>query len=493
MKKPVEARAIVEQAWRRGLLRWKLDSNQQKVYDAIKAMGSGSYYFNKPRRIGGSYLECVMAIEVCLQKPRSQVKYAAPTAKAVRKIITPNIRKILEDCPEDIKPKFSTVEQDWIFPNGSTLSVAGCDNGQFENLRGTEADAIFLDEVGFIDELKYVLSDVLMPQIQDTDGIIVLCSTPPRSPAHESFEIAMKHKSSGNYYHCTVWDNPRRTKEQHNNFFGRMAEAGGQTLEEFYASVTFRREYLGEFIADEERSVIPEWNQALEKHLTKHLDVPAYCDKYVSLDPGWKDGMAAIFGYWDFRNARLVIQDEYLSFKKTAKEVAEAVKTKELELWGTEKPFLRISDNNLQFIGDMHSHGVTFVPTAKPDKELWINQTREWLRGYKIFIHPRCRRLLSQLASTIWNKQRTSYERNTEGHGDLLDALVYLVRNVRRDRNPYPKNYGLPVGDSVMIIDDHPEQHSKLGEAMQQHFAHPNSPESMESEMIINDEDGFSL
>lgn len=467
-----EERAIKEEAWRRGILRWKLDVNQQKVYDQIRATGSGSFYFNKPRRIGGSYLECLMAIEICLLKPRAQVKYAAPTAKAVRKIITPNIRKILEDCPEDLKPKFSTIEQDWIFPNGSTLSVAGCDNGQFENLRGTEADAIFLDEVGFIDELKYILSDVLMPQIQDTNGIIVLCSTPARSPAHESFEIAMKHKASGNYYHCTVWDNPRRTKQQHEAFFKTLANTSGMTLEEFYASSTFRREYLGEFIADSERSVIPEWNQSLEKHLTQPLKVPAYCDKYVSLDPGWKDGMAALFAYWDYRNARLVIQDEYLSFKKTAEEVAQAVKIKELELWSGRAPFLRIADNNLQFIADIGRHGLTFIPTAKPDKELWINQTREWIRGYKIFINPRCKRLLSQLSSTIWNKQRTSYERNSEGHGDLLDALVYLVRNVRRDRNPYPVNYGKLEGPDIFdaMVDFEIETNSKLGEAMSKHY-----------------------
>jgi hypothetical protein len=467
-----EQKAIREEAWRRGILRWKLDSNQQIVYDMILKTRTGSFYFNKPRRIGGSFLECLMAIEYCLKKPRAAVKYAAPTAKAVRKIITPNIRKILEDCPEDLKPKFSTVEQDWIFPNGSTLSVAGCDNGQFENLRGTEADAIFLDEVGFIDELKYILSDVLMPQIQDTDGIIVLCSTPARSPAHESFEIAMKHKEAGNYYHCTVWDNPRRTREQHEGFFRTLANTSGQTLEEFYAGTTFRREYLGEFIADSERSVIPEWNNALEKHLTQPLRMPKYCDRYVSIDPGWKDGMAVLFGYWDYRNARLVIEDEYLSFKKTAEEVAQAVKLKEFELWQGQAPFLRISDNNLQFIADINRHGLTFIPTAKPDKELWINQTREWIRGYKIFINPRCKRLLSQLASTIWNKQRTSYERNSEGHGDLLDALVYLVRNVRRDRNPYPVNYGRLEGFDVfdVMMDMEQETGSKFGDSLQQHL-----------------------
>jgi hypothetical protein len=465
-----EEQKLRAEAWSRGILRWKLDSNQQKIYDAVRKMKTGSFYFNKPRRIGGSYLECLMAIEECLRKPRAQVKYAAPTAKAVRKIITPNIRKIIEDCPDELKPKWNTMEQDWIFPNGSVLSVAGCDNGQFENLRGTEADAVFLDEVGFIDELKYVLSDVLMPQIQDTEGYIVLCSTPPRSPAHESFQIAMAHKAEGNYYHCTVWDNPRRTKDQHDRFFDRMAAAAGQSLDEFYASTTFRREYLGEFVTDEERSVIPEWNPVLESYVTNPPNPPKHRDRYVSMDPGFKDGMAVLFGYWDYNRAALVIEQEYLSFRKTVQEVAQTVKTMERELWGESKPFLRISDNDLQFIADMNNHGITFVPTQKQDKELWINQTREWFRARKIFINPRCRRLLTQLASTVWNKQRSSYERNSEGHGDLLDALVYLVRNVRRGRNPNPASEGKLSGPDIMDFGQENEQQTQLGEAMKSHF-----------------------
>ena len=455
MKKEDKLSAARAEAWARGLLRWKLDPNQQKIYDIIKKQNGGSFYLNKARRIGGSYFLAVLAIEVCLQKPDAQVKYAAPTAKAVRKIITPNIKKILRDCPKELRPKFSLIEGEWQFPNGSSLAIAGCDNQQFENLRGTEADFICLDEVGFMDELDYILNDVLMPQVQDTNGLIVLTSTPPRSPAHESFKIAMAHKASDRYHLSTVWDNPRRTPEQHKAFFQQMADSKGMTIEEFYASTTFRREYLGEFIADEERSVIPEWNQALERHITERasrLELPDYCDRYVSIDIGWRDGMGVLFGYWDYRNARLVIQDEILVFKKTAQEVAEIVKTKKLELWGNAKPYLEIADNNLQTIADMNAHGLLLIPTKKDDKELQVNTLREWIRSYKVYIHPRCRRLLTQLGSTVWNKQRTSYERNSEGHGDLLDALVYLVRNVRRDRNPYPSDYGIPKGFDIFPI-----------------------------------------
>lgn len=51
-----------DEAWRRGLLRWKLRPHQQKVYDQIKNTEAGSFYLNKARRIGGSYLLAVLAV-----------------------------------------------------------------------------------------------------------------------------------------------------------------------------------------------------------------------------------------------------------------------------------------------------------------------------------------------------------------------------------------------------------------------------------------------
>ena len=451
------ADALIIEAWSRGILRFKLDQNQQKIYDAIKGVEGGTFYVNKARRIGGSYLLCLLAIEKCVAKPNAQVKYAAPTAKAVRKIITPSIRKIIKDCPSELKPKFDRMEGEWVFPNGSSLAIAGCDGGQYENLRGTEADFICLDEVGFMDDLDYILHDVLSPQVQDTNGTIVLSSTPPRSPAHESRKIAAAHQESGRYWQCSVWDNPRRTRQQHEAFFRQLAESKGMSLEEFYASTTFRREYLCEFVADEERSVVPEWNQAVSDYVTSEAKIkrrPKYCDKYVSLDIGWRDGMGLLFAYWDFTNARLYIEDEILLFKKTTQETAKAVQLKEGELWGSDPVFLRISDNNLLNIADFNTHGLTFIPTKKDDKELQVNRLREWIRGYKIMIHPRCKRLLSQLANTVWNNARTSYERNSEGHGDLLDALVYLVRNVRHSHSPYPEGYGKLEGFAVDGAED---------------------------------------
>ena len=34
-------------------------------------------------------------------------------------------------------------------------------------------------------------------------------------------------------------------------------------------------------------------------------------------------------------------------------------------------------------------------------------------------------------------------------HGDLLDALLYMVRNVQFSKNPYPDNWNTMSGDNV--------------------------------------------
>lgn len=454
-----------EQAWRRGVLRWKLRKHQQKVYDQIKEVTAASFYFNKARRIGGSYLLCVLAVQCCLRIPGAQVKYAAPTAKNVRKIINPSIRKIIKDCPDDLRPKFVILEGEWQFPNGSSIAVAGCDGGQAQNLRGTESHFICLDQVGFIDDLEYILNDILAPQVKQTSGTIVLTSTPARSPAHESFKMAMAHQEAGRYSHVTVWQDEHLTREQHQKYFQKQAQGKGMSLQEYYNSTTFRRQYLGQFVTDEERAVVPEWNIAIQNHITNINDPrfkqSQFVDRYVSVDIGWRDGMGILFGYWDFKKAALVIVDEILLFKKTSQQTIEAVHTKEIQTWPGQKIFLRISDNDLQTIADFNQagakYGITFIPTKKDDKQLQVNRLREWIKGYKVFIHPRCKRLLSQLKSTVWNTNRTSFERNKEGHGDLLDALIYLVRNVRVYRNPEPEGYGIPNGFEWVV----PEQSFK--------------------------------
>lgn len=463
MTEGISKEQAVSLAWKTGRLRYKLDGNQRTMYDAIWASEHSRFYLNCARRIGKSFMLCVIAAEYALRYPGAEIKYAAPTIKNVKKIIRPHFRKIFKDCPTHLKPKYNTIDSEYVFPNGSTITVAGCENGNFESLRGTASHLNIVDEAGFIDELSYIISDVLAPMTMDTGGKTIIASTPPRSPGHESYAIAMELKEQGAYIHRTVFDNGRLSRDKIEAFIRQ--QAGSKDLASFMKTTTFRREYLAEFVVDLESAVIPEFDAQKKEELVKEVPRPPLCDTYVSLDVGWRDGMGALFAYWDFDNARLVLEDEWLKFKVTTAVVADAIKTKESTLWG-HPPYLRIADNNLLLIHDLSSqHGLTFVPTEKDDKELQVNNLREWIAAGKIFIHPRCVRLIHQLETTIWNKQRSSYERSRDGHGDLLDALVYLVRNVRRYRNPHtqptyshhdyyvdPRQQNKPTGTGAAVL-----------------------------------------
>ncbi len=75
----------------------------------------------------------------------------------------------------------------------------------------------------------------------------------------------------------------------------------------------------------------------------------------------------------------------------------------------------------------------------RDNKEAQINQLNIMVGNNQILIDPRCKTLIMQLKYGVWNKQRSEFARTKElGHSDAIDALLYLLRNVKRNRNPVP-------------------------------------------------------
>lgn len=454
---PQEARGIkltkrqaTKIAWMRGLLKWKLDPNQKTLYDKIFSAPRKRYYLNCGRRVGKSYLLGVIAIEFCLKNPGAIVKVAAPTAKMVRQFVLPIYRDILKDCPEHIRPTFTAMDGEWRFKNGSVISIAGCDTMEnAESLRGPSCDIFMFDEAGFINNLEYIRRNIVAPMLMTTGGRIIFASTPAVSPAHDSIGIFYELKKLGCAETRTIFDNPRLTAAQIHEFLSE--ESGILTVDQFKETVTFRREYLAEIIPDSTRAVVPEFDAKKEAELVQKFEYTSG-DMYSSIDIGFRDGMGMLFGHFDFRAQKLFIRAEELLFRSTTRQVADAMKTAEKAHYGDLKPYLRVSDDDLLFIHDMgNEHGITLVPTAKDNKHLQVDNLRRWITGGKIIIHPDCKNLIHQLHTTIWNKSYDSYERNKDGHGDLVDALVYLVRNVRRHRRGMPTPEELELGPNVVV------------------------------------------
>ena len=433
-----QIRLAKEEKWYRADLSWKLHKAQKVIDQAYKAVKNQLFVGNCSRQFGKTYWAVTKAIECALSKPKAQIRYGAAFQTDLKEFIIPAFEKIMEDCPEALKGKYKSQTSSYEFPNGSRIKLVGIDKRP-EGLRGNTLDMVVLDECGFLANLDYVYKSVIIPATTHRPNAkIILISTPPSTPAHSFLDYCAKAESENAYKMFTIYDNPMLGPEAIERL---MREAGGED------STTWKREYLCQFVTDSELQIIPEWDEEKFK-----LDYPTdeyyqYYHRYVGMDLGTRDFTALVFGYYDFKKATLVIQDEMTMngpSMNTLKLVA-AIQAKELTLWEGIKPYRRISDNNnLHLLQDMGSiHNLHFQATSKDTLEAMINEVRVLVAAGRIVVHPRCTQLLGCLKYGVFNKNRTEFARsNVYGHYDHLAALIYLVRNLSTHSNPIPADHG---------------------------------------------------
>lgn len=438
-----QKKKATEALWRKGNLHWQLDSNQVSMREFIHGTKERICVIMASRQLGKSHFLVTTALETAYAKPNTIVIFMAPELQHIKNIVIPLVNKITESCPADLKPKYSDKNNAFKFHNNSVIRLAGHDKGRGENVRGTAAHLCIVDEAGFFSDLTYLVNSILLPTTTTTDGKIILSSTPPRSPDHDFNNYVKDAELSSSIIKRDIYANPRLSEEQ----IEQLAKAQGGK-----ESVDFRREYLLEMITDEKNAVIPEFNAELQQKIVKDWDRPPFYDYYVSMDIGGTDRTAVVFAYYDFRHAKLVIVDEYLTDGQVltddiARNIAEREKRHFSALSGEVKaPYMRISDNNnVILLNDLNvKHGISFIPTLKDNKEAQLNNMRLLLKSESIIIHPRCVNLINHLASAVWDKSRKKYARSADkGHYDMVDALLYLCRNVNFSKNPYPANYSI--------------------------------------------------
>jgi hypothetical protein len=375
----------------------------------------------------------------------------------VRKIIKPTLRKLFEDCPKDLKPEYNSHENVYKFHNGSELHIEGVENGNGENLRGAASHFNIVDEAGFISDLDYIVNDVMLPMTLTTKGRIMIASTPPKTPGHDFVKYIREAQFHGSYLKKTITEYLEDVKNDPDHLRLRVTREMVDMLKESCGgenSDTWRREYMCEILIDQQAAIIPEFSDILESKIVKDWPRPPRYDAYTSLDLGYNDLHGALFAYYDFRTAKLIIEDEYLIAGRltNSQSLARDLIGVERKLWTdpvygeVKEPYLRIADDDMLVLNDLATlHGIQFMPTRKDNKDAAINELRIKLGNENIIINPRCKNLIYHLKTGIWDKQRKSFARSPDaGHFDLIDALIYLVRNVQWSKNPYPAGWDLP-------------------------------------------------
>ena len=460
MQQSLTKQDIKNALWERGLLRWKMEQAEYQgriirhdvqcdMHDLFyNAEKNSTLVWLLSRQTGKTFFLGIIALEQVLRKPKSVVKVLTDTKLHLESIFIPVMDQLLDDCPNRLKPKYDKTKFKFTFPNGSEIHFAGTDNKHYERLRGSVCDLVLVDEAGFCENLDDIVRSVLIPTTTHTGGKIVLASTPSKDPNHPFIEFIEEAELNGNLIKKTVYENPLLTPEQISNIAGKM---GGVD------SPQFRREYLCEIIRDESTIVFPEFEPELEAKIVQEWERPAYYDCYVGMDLGGsRDMTAVLFMYYDFFKGKVIVEDEIVLTPKEMllpKLVMDILET-EARLWTNEltnekvDPSLRVSDINhivTQEIGRQSNYLLNFQMAKKDDKESAINMVRVMLAQEKIIIHPRCVALIRHLSHCKWKTSKSrdrSFSRSPDnGHYDAVDALLYGIRAINLNKNPYPYGY----------------------------------------------------
>ena len=475
----LQARAIATAAaWRLGHLRYLLHAGQKQVYDAVRASTSRRYVLEIARRFGKTVLLVTIALEECLRKPGSRVVYAAPTHKLLTEFVHPAFALVCRDAPPNRKPVWNAEASHYTLPNKSWVHLFGADDErQAARGRGSDAVLAIFDEAAFCSVLPTVLDDVFAPSLQLTNGRVLIGSTPAATPDHPFTQIAEREEARGNYARRTWHDNPMLSDAQRDAVVREAAEEQAMTVEEYRQTPKYRREYLAERVIDPALAAVPEWEEA---RATQFVAVPrpALFRGQEGGDFGGVDPHFWVFGYWSKELGLVIERELYLRGNETTLQLGDAVKDVERQLWGTskwdgtigaleeaqlreqygdvipshlkatrmaEQPWGRYVDNDTQLARDLFAQGLAVMPTRKDNKELAVDDLRVLIRKRMLWVHPSCVNLDRHLRSTTWNNlRREQWARRSGDHGDGVDALVYLYRNVSRELPGEPG--AIPVG-----------------------------------------------
>lgn len=440
------AKQIQNELWLAGELGFILMPHQEKLYLEVKEFLLSDpnkrglkYIVNCARRFGKTFILLLIAVEFCILNPNSHVRFAAPSKTQLKKIVHPSMRKIMKTAPQGIYPKWKTGDAHYEFPNGAQLHIAGCDDTEsMEALRGTESHLNIVTEGGSIQRLKYLLSDILIPQTLTTKGKTFVDSTPPPDPHHYFNILVDEGKKNRNYSEYTIEDNTSIDPLTRETF---IKEAGGRD------DPSCQREYFCKRTRDGDTAIIPEFSHASHVKEFVRPDSFRYFDRYMGLDLGLVDKSVCVYAYYDFERGVLCVEDEVTLQGRdmTSSALGKLISDKKTELWGELDVYRQVSDNNnLQSINDLNQmFGTRFIGTKKNTLHGMVNNLRNMFKANRVEIHPRCVEVIGCVDSGAWDKRQSKFATHPVwGHFDGLAALVYLNLNIDQRRNPMPA--GIP-------------------------------------------------
>lgn len=418
-----------------GDLSWLLDDLQLEIRNKVKASGAPLHWFNCSRQIGKSFLGVDIALEFLIENMTKFriARIFSATLGQVSDIVNDNMSKILSECPMGLVERMKS-ENRWRVGK-SQLRLGTLERAHVDKNRGGTTNLAIYEETGFLssEEAKYGCESVVGPQLTRAKGLRreIHISTPSEDEFHYLHTvIGPKTRLLKSYQEYDIDKSPSITP-------GMRAEAltrcGGEDTE------SWLREYKCQIIRTQSRMLFPEFDERL---YVKEFEIPKFYEAIIMIDSGGlRDKTGMVLGVLDFMNQRLLItNDAELSRGTGSSEIVSTAKFLENEIiWRNNQPNRWADLPGLTSIDFNLEHNYFCRTPDKSDRDANISATRVRLKNDKIWIHPRCHRLISCMKTARLDKHRKDIERTEEhGHADIAVALIYADRMIDRSTNPYP-------------------------------------------------------
>jgi hypothetical protein len=456
---------IMRAAWTWGRLDYRLRASQKAIKSAWQASKqvSRKFYINSTRRLGKSSFLLHIMVEDCLKRRGIRWAFFAPVKDGLMDYIGPIMQKTLEDCPDDLKPKFDRNRFMLTFANGSSILFRGSNNQQHRVRRGLDLDGAGVDEGRDVDALKELIDSVIFPALFSKNGYLIISSTPADSYSHDLYSYYQMAEVEGWLFECDIYQAQKYDPKEF------PADRIQEWKDETQRDDVWQREYLCKWIIDSSRQAVPEWKADFIRIYKKNDIFYKFYHHYIGIDWGSKDFTALIFATWDFKRAKLIVEGE-LTFSGTevrSDRIADGIKLMKLKLWGEDASVYKMISDSADpiLINELNGHpGMNCVPVYKEKSlEAMLNQFRILVAQEKIEVYSSCPMILSNLKSAVWDKLRTKLDKDPFNHHfDHLMALVYLTRGLVPNENPVPGNWGV---DETRIIDLNFDSHPGKSES----------------------------
>jgi hypothetical protein len=210
-------------------------------------------------------------------------------------------------------------------------------------------------------------------------------------------------------------------------------------------SVTFRREYLAEWVTDSDSLIyVPTAaNMLPDGHF---LDESQPWRVVIGCDIGWGDGNGFTVAAKSLRGREIIICESYFLPELTDEEIAKELLSLQ-QRYRTTETYVDDVGHADRLVANMGHFGITVAPAARGRKKPRIEYARTLLRSGALQIRPeRSAHLLSEMASLPWDEDRQTHRENF--YDDAIDSFLAAVNGLgqlflpARPKRPKPGQDG---------------------------------------------------